>query len=52
MDASVDSMEARVGEDTANVGIGSKRPHHRLASLEGAEHGVSDGGGGAVSHAA
>ena len=49
LDACVDPVvEAGVCE--ANVGVGSDCPHHRLASMEWVEHGVSHGGGNAVGH--
>jgi len=48
MDSSVDAMDAGVGDDAANVV--SNCPHHRLASMEWVEHGVSHGGCDAVSH--
>ena len=50
MDSSVDTMETRVGDDAANVVAGSNCPHHRLASMEWVEHGVSHGGCDAVSY--
>ena len=50
MDPGVDAMDARVGDDAANVVAGSNCPHHRLASMEWVEHGVSHGGCDAVGH--
>merc|ERR1719500_1555565 len=46
-DACVDPV-VEAGVHEANVGIGNNCPHHRLASMEGVEHGVSHGGGDAV----
>ena len=52
MESTIEAMEARVGEDVAKVGVGSESPHHRLASVEGVEHGASHGGGEVVGQAA
>ena len=52
MDSSIDAVDARVGEDAAKVGVGRDCPLHRVASVEGVEHGVSHGGGDVVGHTA
>merc|ERR1719300_981362 len=41
MEACIDAMEPMVGDGATSVGVGSNCPHHRLASMEGVEHGVS-----------
>ena len=51
-ESTIEAMEARVGEDGAKVGVGSESPHQRLAGVEGGEHGVSQGGGDVLGHAA
>ena len=45
MEACIDAMEAMGGDDATSVRVGSNCPRHRLASMEGVEHGVSHGGG-------
>ena len=45
-------VEAMDGCVEIKMGVGSNGPHHRVASVEGVEHGVSHGGGDVVGHTA